>query len=92
MLNPSIADDKVDDPTIKKCIKFAEREGCTDLTVVNLFSFRATDPNELLINDIEHPENNGYILSEVENTLNPLVICAWGSHKSTRIAKSNITD
>jgi len=46
MLNPSTADDVTDDPTVKRCIGFADREGC-NLRVVNLWPYRATDPDDL---------------------------------------------
>lgn len=48
MLNPSTADSLEDDPTIRRCVGFAKREGCTRLDVVNLFAYRATDPKALL--------------------------------------------
>lgn len=59
MLNPSIADANIDDPTVRRCVSFAEREGCTDLSVVNLFALRSTDPDELLNEaDPQGPENH----------------------------------
>jgi hypothetical protein len=47
MLNPSTADGKLDDPTIRKCVGFATKLGYGRMYVVNLFSKRATDPIEL---------------------------------------------
>lgn len=48
MLNPSTADDLIDDPTIRRCIAFTKREGASELRVANLFPQRATNPKELL--------------------------------------------
>lgn len=48
MLNPSTADARVDDPTIRKCMGFARRGGFGAITVTNLFAYRATDPKDLL--------------------------------------------
>lgn len=47
MLNPSTADDVKDDPTIRRCKSFAQREKCGNLVVVNLFTGRATKPTDL---------------------------------------------
>ena len=48
MFNPSIADSLHDDPTIRRCVGYADREGCTYLEVVNLFAYRATNPTDLV--------------------------------------------
>jgi len=48
-LNPSTADEKEDDPTIRRCINFAKQWGWGygGLIMGNLFSFRATQPSDL---------------------------------------------
>lgn len=80
MLNPSTADGRRDDPTIRRCINFAKREGAGGLTVVNLYAYRATSPNDLwLTNDPIGPENDR-VLADVLCTAGDLVIAAWGSH------------
>lgn len=79
MLNPSTADAEVDDPTIRRCIGFANREGYNHLTVVNLFAFRATNPKDLPadMRVAEGPENYRHVHAAVERA--GLVICAWGA-------------
>lgn len=47
-LNPSTADAENDDPTIRKCIGFAIRLGFGGIVMLNLFSYRATHPKDLL--------------------------------------------
>jgi hypothetical protein len=82
MLNPSTADGNEDDPTIRRCVSFAQREGYDRLEVINLFSYRATDPKALLaLNHNDDPvgtDNERH----VDLTLNRagLVICGWGVH------------
>ena len=52
MLNPSTADASADDPTVRRCIDFAKREGFSAMAVVNLTPYRATNPAELLTADL----------------------------------------
>jgi len=47
MLNPSTADHRRDDPTIRRCVSFAQREGFSGIEVVNLFSYRTAYPKVL---------------------------------------------
>ena len=47
MLNPSIADQRIDDPTIRRCKGFMHSLGYTGLIVVNLFPLVATKPASL---------------------------------------------
>lgn len=80
MLNPSIADDKEDDPTIRACVQFAKNWGSGGLTVVNLFAYRATDPEGLnYVDDPVGPENMRYIKDVCKSSDVETVICAWGS-------------
>ena len=83
MLNPSTADDEIDDPTIRRCIGFARREGATQVNVFNLFALRATNPAELLT----HPDpvgiGNDALLRSIacyRETFRTVV--AWGAHKA----------
>ena len=46
-LNPSTADEFENDPTVRRCIGFAHREGCDALVMTNIFAFRATDPGDM---------------------------------------------
>lgn len=77
MLNPSTADHTDDDNTIKKCIKFSKRWGYGQLTVVNLFAYRATNPEELKdVIDPIGPENNQYLLKIINEPQD--IVAAWG--------------
>jgi hypothetical protein len=94
MLNPSTADASLDDPTIRRCMGFALREGCTFLTVVNLFAYRATEPKDLvgeyqMGTDIVGPENLTHVSRELRRhnpNLGHLIIAAWGAHPYAEMA------
>ncbi len=46
-LNPSTADERLNDPTIRRCIGFAERWGYGGMFMCNVFSLVSTDPKKL---------------------------------------------
>lgn len=78
-LNPSIADETLDDPTIRRCKGFALGWGFRRLIVANAYAWRSTDPRGLwTATDPVGPDNDAHleaIAREVE-----LVVCAWGAH------------
>lgn len=78
MLNPSTADATIDDPTIRRVKAFSASWGFTNVTVVNLYALRATDPQELWTADVDPigPENNQHILAAARAANQ--IICAWG--------------
>lgn len=84
MLNPSIADASIDDPTINRCISFSRRAGAGGLVVVNLFAFRATDPAELLrAQDPVGPDNWATVQRHLAGA--PLLtVAAWGAHEAAK--------
>lgn len=78
MLNPSTADGIQDDPTIRRCMRFAQDWGYDTLNVRNLFPFRATDPRELLrAADVTGGQRGDTEL--LTAMTNDLVIVAWGA-------------
>lgn len=81
MLNPSTADGKQDDPTIRRCMGFANSHGFSAMLVVNLFAFRATNPRDLWAEeDPIGPENDEAIWLACSPARNRIV-AAWGSPK-----------
>jgi hypothetical protein len=80
MLNPSTADAEIDDPTIRRCIAFSKRLGAAAMAVVNLFAYRATDPDELVEvggTDAIGPDNGGHVRAACD--LGGPIIAAWGA-------------
>jgi hypothetical protein len=79
MLNPSTADAFIVDPTVRRCIGFAQREGAGGLCVVNAFALRSTDPKALY----SHPDpigasNDWHIRQAAEGSA--VTVAAWGVH------------
>ena len=77
MLNPSTADRIANDPTIRRCQRFAELWGYGSLHVANVFAYRTPAPTALLdvpdpvgpVNDDKIDELTGYA---------DRIIVAWG--------------
>jgi hypothetical protein len=77
-LNPSTADGREDDPTVRRCIGFAMRWGFGALVLTNLFGYRTTDPRKLtLVGDPVGPRNDRCIDEAVQRS--DLLVAAWGT-------------
>ena len=82
MLNPSTADADVDDATIRSCARLMKPKGYGSFEVINLFGWRATDPDELrAAADPVGPQNDDIAESAIARCDMP--ICAWGAHPIT---------
>ncbi len=84
-LNPSTADEIVDDPTIRRCIRFAKDSGFCGLYMLNLFAWRATDPEELY--EATHPvgPKNDEALTYYRSRVGR-VVAAWGACSTGMVA------
>lgn len=79
MLNPSTADARIDDATIRSCIRLLTTLGYGSFEVINLFGLRATDPKELaLAADPIGPDNEKIGAAAIQRC--DVTICAWGAH------------
>ena len=78
-LNPSTADENEDDPTIRRCMKFAQSWACGGLVMTNLFAFRSTCPDFLFAAKDPIGRDNDEFLRRAARE-SSLVIAAWGNH------------
>ena len=103
MLNPSTADATQDDPTIRRCMNLARRDGYAGISVVNLFAYRATNPQDLQrviyqygIGKAIGPHNY-YNISTLFKLLNRGeanfdVVCAWGANELCGALKQAVNE
>lgn len=90
-LNPSTADETVNDPTIRRCIGFARREELGGLYMINLHSWRSKDPEDLASPgyrksyDVALKENQRVIHRVASMNHEGLFIAAWGAHFGAKL-------
>ena len=77
-LNPSTADETEDDPTLIRCINYAKSWGYGGVCMANLFSFRATEPGDLLVATDPVGHETDKWLAELSGKA-ALVVAAWGN-------------
>ncbi|WP_255167145.1 DUF1643 domain-containing protein [Natrononativus amylolyticus] len=78
LLNPSTADDEIDDDATKRCIEIAKYHDFKHLEIVNLFSL--IEPTSEDLEDAKNPvrqENDKHIIESCEEA--DKIICGWGN-------------
>lgn len=85
LLNPSTADEEHLDPTLKRCLAFAKREGCGGMVILNLYAFRCTDPKKMrMAADPVGPDNDRALASATG-----VVVAGWGNYaKPERVSEA----
>lgn len=80
MLNPSVADEWRDDPTLRRCMAFGRTWGHPLLLVANLYSLVATSPAGIdQAAGAVGPLCDRYLVHAVDQVAERgLVVCAWG--------------
>lgn len=78
-LNPSTATPEKLDPTVSKCEYWAQQWGFEGFVMLNLFSYRATDPTAMLKH--EDPAGDPQNLTAIEwvSRQAGLVVACWGN-------------
>jgi len=84
-VNPSTADDKHDDPTVKNIKKIAQNNGYDGVAILNLYPLICTSPNDLpdAADAKIHYQNKQTIAAAIQHCekfcRTPLTVwCAWG--------------
>ena len=78
-LNPSTADEEVDDPTVRRCVNYAKNWGYGGFMMVNLFAYRTTLPSNL--KKVKYPvgkDNDKYIVTLSKKA--DINVAAWGNN------------
>ena len=78
MMNPSVADLEITDPTVAKCCRLSQRWGYDGVLIGNICAYRATDKQNLpaSIQDGTGPENMSHLLQMAQR--GSLIVVAHG--------------
>ena len=77
MFNPSIADDKIDDPTVRRLISFSRTYNYGGFYVVNLYTYITPNP-KIIDTSVGIKKNNFKIIKNLTNKVDDIVY-AWGN-------------
>ena len=83
LCNPSTADENVLDPTLTRCLNYAQRFGGGGMAIANLFGLRSTDPKKLATKYEEGKEivgdANDSVIQRISDE-SSLLIVGWGEY------------
>lgn len=83
MLNPSIADERRLDPTLRRCFEFTKSFGGSEMWIGNLFARVSTDPKGLhSAGDPIGNDNDAHLASMAQSA--DLIIVGWGAQSIAR--------
>lgn len=78
LLNPSTADESVNDPTVRRCLDYSKRWNFDALVILNLFAFREKNRAAMKTEtDPVGPSNRLAFRKYIAP--NQQVLCAWGT-------------
>lgn len=85
LLNPSTADADQLDPTLRRCVTFAKREGFGGMVILNLYAFRTEHPKVMLAASEPVGPDNDRILASATGT----IVAGWGANAApARVAEA----
>lgn len=90
-LNPSTADETMDDPTIRRCIGFAKSWGFAGICMLNIYAFRATDPRDMKATADPVGPQNDEMLAYYATYCRRIVAC-WGVRAADARVRQVLSD
>lgn len=89
-LNRSVADETGDDPTIRRCIGFAQSWGYGGIIMANLFAFVTPSPEEMMkAADPVGPDNDAWLVRLAGEA--GIIVAAWGAQKGIDDRVAHVT-
>lgn len=89
-LNPSKADETTDDATIRVLRSFTKSFGYSRFVMTNLFSYRATDPKEMMkARDPIGYMNDPWLFALAKNAV--MVVACWSAHGTFKGRGAQVT-
>ena len=88
-LNPSTDDPDVDNPTVRRCIRFAHDWGYSGVCVANLFAWRTVSPTALLAAEAPVGPRNDYWLRKAAAGA-AIVVGGWGNYGAHRARAAQV--